>query len=125
MQVMKNSVIRIIVAFVLTIASGFVNPSTDEHAMYGNMGPPEQNWQPREVAGWPAPYLADSPSTSVIHEVGVEDEFRPGPFVATLSFWYLVLLILSNIFLRFQNIVSKLDDLGRLDGTSVDEVHKS
>jgi hypothetical protein len=121
---MKSFVIRILFACTLTIASGLVRPSTDEHAMYGNMGPPEQNWQPREVAGWPAPYLADRPGTSVIHEVGFEDEFRPGPFVATLSFWYLVVLILSNIFLRPQNAVSNFDDHGRMAGTSFDDVPK-
>ncbi len=58
--------------------------------MYGHEGPLEHNWLPREIAGWPAPYLADNPSTSVIHNVGFEDVFRPGPFVATLSFWFLV-----------------------------------
>jgi hypothetical protein len=88
---------RVIAAFVLTIASASINSSTDERAMYGNMGPPEQNWQPREVAGWPAPYLADSPGTSVIHEVGLEDEFRPGSFIATLSFWFVVILMLGAI----------------------------
>jgi hypothetical protein len=118
---MKSFLIRIVVAFALTIASGLVGPSTDEHAMYGNMGPPEQNWQPREVAGWPAPYLADKPGTSVIHQLGVEDEFRPGPFVASLSLWYVMALILSNIFLRPQNTVSKFDCPGRMDDTSFDD----
>lgn len=94
---MLKVLIRIIAAFVLTIASAWINPPTDEYAMYGNMGPFEQNWQPREVAGWPAPYLADSPGTSVIHKVGLEDEFRPGSFIATLSFWFVVILMLGAI----------------------------
>ena len=99
---MLNCLIRIIAAFALTIASAWINPSTDEHAMYGNMGPPEQNWQPREVAGWPAPYLADNPGTSIIHKVGLEDKFRPGSFVATLSFWFVVILMLGAMVRRYR-----------------------
>ncbi len=57
----------------------------------------EENLLPREVAGWPAPYLADDPSTSVIHRVGIEDNFRVGPFVATLSFWLLVSLAVARL----------------------------
>lgn len=54
--------------------------------MYRYEGPLERDWLPREVAGWPAPFLANNPGTSVINDVGVEDVFRSGPFVATLSF---------------------------------------
>ncbi len=79
-----------IFALVITAATIWINPTTDERTMYGHEGPVEQNWLPREVAGWPAPFLADNPNTSVIHNVGPEDNFRPGPFVATLSFWFLV-----------------------------------
>lgn len=103
---MFKVLIRIIAAFVLTIASAWINPPTDEYAMYGNMGPPEQNWQPREVAGWPAPYLADSPGTSVIHKIGLEDAFRPGSFIATLSFWFVVILILGATVRRYRAIGS-------------------
>lgn len=99
---MLNVLIRIIAAFVLTIASAWINPSTDEYVAYGNMGLPEQNWQPREVAGWPAPYLADRPGISVIHQVGFEDELRPGSFMATLSFWFVVILMLCSIVRRYR-----------------------
>lgn len=99
---MLNIFFRVIAAFVLTIASASINPPTDERAMYGNMGPPEQNWQPREVAGWPAPYLADRPGTSVIHKVGLEDEFRLGSFIATLSFWFVVILMLGAMARRYR-----------------------
>lgn len=58
--------------------------------MYGTEGPLRLNLLPREVAGWPAPFLADDPGTSVTHKVGVEDTFRLGPFIATLSFWFLI-----------------------------------
>jgi hypothetical protein len=76
-------------ALAITTATAWVSTTTDERTMYGHEGPVEQNWLPREVAGWPAPFLADDPGTSVIHKVGVEDVFRPGPFIATLSFWFL------------------------------------
>ena len=103
---MLNILIRIIAALLLTIASAWINPPTSEYAMYGNMGPPEQNWQPREVAGWPAPYLADCPGTSVIHQVGLEDEFRPDSFIATLSFWFVAILILDAMARRCREIGS-------------------
>lgn len=87
-----RTVLIVIVAIILTLGSAGVVSRTDERAMYGWEGPVEQNWQARELAGWPAPYLADSPNTSVIHQVGPEDDFRAGPFVATLSFWLLLTL---------------------------------
>jgi hypothetical protein len=86
-----------IAALILTIASAWINPPTDERALYGHEGSTKENLQPREVAGWPAPYLADSPHTSVIHQVGVEDNFRAGPFVASLSFWLLVSLVVARL----------------------------
>lgn len=89
--------IRTIVALALTFASAAVIPVTNEYAVYGNTGLPQQNWQSREVAGWPAPYLADDPGTSVIHQIGLEDELRYGPFIATLSFWFLVTLLLARL----------------------------
>ncbi len=60
---MSGLLAKLLAAFVLTIASSWVTPSTHERAMYGTEGPLEQNWLPREVAGWPAPFLADDPGT--------------------------------------------------------------
>jgi hypothetical protein len=94
----------IVAAFVITAGTAWINPATDERAMYGMEGLPEENWKPRKVAGWPAPYVADSPHTSVLHQIGVEDVFRPGPFVATLSFWYLVSLAAFRVFRRSRPI---------------------
>jgi hypothetical protein len=94
---MPTFLIRMITAFALTLASAWISAPTDENALYGNMGTSQQNWQPRKVAGWPAPYLADDPGTSVIHEIGLEDDFRPGPFVATLSFWFLTTSIIGTM----------------------------
>lgn len=84
-------------ALTLTIASAFVPLSTDERAMYGYEGSLEQNWLPRQLGGWPAPYLADNPNTSVPHKLGPEDHFRPGPFIATYSFWLLVSLAMLTL----------------------------
>lgn len=53
----------------------------------------EQNWLPREVAGWPTPYLSDNPNTAVIHDLGVNDNFRAGSFIATLSFWFIIVSV--------------------------------
>lgn len=75
----------------VSIATACIKPATDEKALYGVEGPIEQIWLPRTVAGWPAPFLADDPRTSVIHKIGVEDTFRLGPFLGTLSFWFLVI----------------------------------
>lgn len=83
---MVRALSSLLLALVISIATAWINPITDERTMYGHEGPLEHNWLPREVAGWPAPFLADDPSTSVIHNIGVEDVFRPSPFVATLSF---------------------------------------
>jgi hypothetical protein len=87
---MRRVIRSFALALAITIGTAWINPTTDERTMYGHEGVMERNWLPREVAGWPAPFLADDPGTSVIHKVGVEDVFRPGPFVATLTFWCLV-----------------------------------
>jgi hypothetical protein len=84
-------------SLVLTAASVWVPTRSDERAMYGHEGPVQQNWLPRKLAGWPAPYLADNPNTSVPNQIGPEDDFRPGPFLGTLSFWLLVSLATSGV----------------------------
>ncbi|KHL25787.1 hypothetical protein PK98_04010 [Croceibacterium mercuriale] len=81
----------IVLALVASLATAWISPATDERAMYGLEGPLEANWRSRKVAGWPAPFLADDPGTSVPHHIGLEDTFRPGPFIATFSFWFLVI----------------------------------
>lgn len=87
----------LLLALAISVATAWINPVTDERAMYGHEGPLEYNWLPREVAGWPAPFLADNPGTSVIHDVGLEDVFRPGPFLATLCFWLLCVLAMRRL----------------------------
>lgn len=91
-EAMTKAILVAAIALLLTCASVVMHPATDERAMYGFEGPLEQNWLPREVAGWPAPFLADSTATSVPHQIGPEDHFRHGPFVADLGFWALVVL---------------------------------
>ena len=94
---MLRVLLSMIFALAITIATAWINPVTDEMAMYGHEGPIGHNWLPREVAGWPAPFLADNPGTSVLHKVGMEDVFRPGSFIATLSFWFLAVLAAGRL----------------------------
>lgn len=95
---MVQRIVMLLFAFAFTLSSAaWINPQTDERAMYGLEGPIEYNWKPREVAGWPAPFLADSPNTSVLHQVGPEDVFRAGPFIASWSFWLVVVLVASRL----------------------------
>lgn len=70
--------------------------------MYGFEGPVEQNLLVRELAGWPAPFLADSPNTSVPHQIGLEDDFRTGPLVASYSFWYLLVQFIDRVLRRLK-----------------------
>jgi len=39
-------------------------------------------YEPLPTAGWPFPFLYDSPGTSVRGQLGVEDDFRPRWFLA-------------------------------------------
>jgi hypothetical protein len=94
---MAKTLWTVLLAFAVSAATVWINPATDEKALYGTEGSVEQNWRPRAVAGWPAPFLADDPGTSVPHQIGVEDTFRLGPFVATLSFWILVVTVIWRL----------------------------
>lgn len=82
----------VLLALIISTATVRVTSVTDETALYVGEGSAGRDRQLRTVAGWPAPFLADDPSTSVIHELGIEDTFRPGPFAATLSFWIVSLM---------------------------------
>ncbi|MDR7103575.1 hypothetical protein [Croceicoccus sp. BE223] len=84
-----------VMALGLTLASLMVRPGTDEIAQYGNMGPPEENYRPRVVAGWPAPFIADRPAVSVPQAPGPEDTFRGGAFLGSFAFWLWVVFALS------------------------------
>ena len=89
-------VVAIVTALGIAGATTAVTTVSSEHAMYGWEGPVEQNWRPRELGGWPAPFLADSPDTSVPHQLGLEDDFRFWGFVATWSFWYVVVAAIGR-----------------------------
>ncbi|RYZ73614.1 MAG: hypothetical protein EOP09_01620 [Proteobacteria bacterium] len=83
-------------ALAISVATISIRPPSDERAIYGTEGSAEQNAPLREVAGWPAPFIADDPGSSVTHRIGLEDNFRFGPFVATWSFWFLALCAVAN-----------------------------
>jgi hypothetical protein len=82
-------VAHLLLALLMTLLSALIQDTTVEVASYGGEGPVSEYLYPRPVAGWPAPFLADNPATSVIQQIGVEDDFRPWSFVADIAFWYL------------------------------------
>lgn len=83
-------------AFLMTLLSLLVQDSDVEVASYGSEGNVADYLYPRPVAGWPAPFLADNPGTSVILQLGVEDNFRLWPFVADVGFWCWVVFLASK-----------------------------
>jgi hypothetical protein len=100
---MLKSIATVSIALAISLATIGIAVPTDERAMYGHEGPLEQNRQPRELGGWPTPFLADNPHTSVPHQLGVEDNFRLGSFVGTLSFWILVVQAISGLARRWRS----------------------
>ena len=52
---MLRSILSLLLALAITIATAWINPPTDERTMYGHEGPAEQNWLPRDVASLPGP----------------------------------------------------------------------
>lgn len=97
-----RAIATVSIAILLSLGSLQLHSSTSEQAQYGDVGSAARNWQPRLVAGWPAPFVADTPTISVPRQIGLEDEFRSGAFVGTLSFWLLVtiMVIVAFRFLR-------------------------
>lgn len=96
----KRGAMVIGAALALTLASAKFVTTGDEIAQYGGEGTVSEMFAKRELGGWPAPYLADSTATSVQHKIGLEDDFRPGPFVATLAFWFLIVFGISRLLRR-------------------------
>ena len=82
-------------ALVLTLATTAVQYEHGEYALYGNMS--LDQYEPREVAGWPAPFLADRVGVSVSHDVHLlDDPIRGGALLASWSFWFLVVLAIGK-----------------------------
>jgi hypothetical protein len=53
--------------------------------------------KPKLNGGWPAPYLFDREGVSVEWHLGFfEDDFRPWPYVADVSFYVLVLMSVGS-----------------------------
>lgn len=94
---MGRHFVLVLAALLLTIASAKIQRSDQEVAVYGNMGTLNDMVKPRLTGGWPAAWIADSPDTSVLNQIGIEDDIRPGAFVANLAFWYLALMSLSAL----------------------------
>lgn len=59
--------------------------------------------KPKLNGGWPAPFLFDKPGISVEGKLGlVEDDFRPWPFVANVSFYLVILYALERSWIRIR-----------------------
>ena len=84
-------------AIALATASVVVQRSDTEVAAYGSEGSIEEQVRPRIVGGWPAPFLADSPATSVPCKLGMEDDLRLGALIADIALWYLLLEIVARL----------------------------
>ena len=91
-------------AFALTIATSRIERLGPDQAVYCALGKSvdgHQIWCPEPVlnAGWPAPYLYDTPGISVERKLHfMEDSLRTGPFLADSAFFALLLIGLSRIF---------------------------
>ena len=60
--------------------------------------------KPKLNGGWPAPYLFDREGVSVEWQLGFfEDDFRTWPFVADVSFYLLLLVIVESATRRLRN----------------------
>ena len=60
--------------------------------------------KPKLNGGWPAPYLFDREGVSVEWQLGFfEDDFRTWPFVADVSFYLLLFLIVEYATRRLRN----------------------
>lgn len=94
---LRSAASAVVLAFLLSMCSLQIRSTTSEYAEYGNVGSPAENWRPRLVAGWPAPFVADVPAISVPRQIGAEDEFRFGAFLGTFSFWLLVTLFFGSL----------------------------
>lgn len=105
MRALRAALISI-AAFVLTIATAWIERVGPEQAVYCALGKSSDGheiWCPEPVlnGGWPAPYLYDNPGISVERQLGFfEDSFRSGPFFANLGFFALFLTLLNGVFAR-------------------------
>ena len=92
---------RAMLAFILTLATTAFQYEHGEYALYGNLS--LEQYEPREVAGWPAPFLADRVGVSVPHSVSlVDDPVRGGALLASWSFWMLVVMAAVSLIGRLR-----------------------
>ncbi len=91
-------------ALTLAIASSWIERYGPDQAVYcalGKSADGHEIWCPEPVlnAGWPAPFLYDTPGISVERQLSfMEDSFRSGPFLADSAFFALLLMAFSSLF---------------------------
>lgn len=90
----------LVLAFCLTAASAFYQrPSGEIVQVATECGSPAACFASPLAGGFPLVYIVDSPSTSVLNQLGPEDDFRVLPFAFDL--WiYWILIFLSRTVLR-------------------------
>ena len=96
------------VAVVLALGSGSLQRRGPDQGVYCAIG--KVNGvdvycpKPKLNGGWPAPYLFDREGVSVEWQLGFfEDDFRTWPFVADVSFYLLLLVIVESATRRLRN----------------------
>ena len=100
-------------AIVLTIATSRIERLGPDQAVYcalGKSADGHQIWCPEPVlnAGWPAPYLYDTPGISVERQLHfVEDSLRTGPFLADSAFFALLLIGFYRIFSKLSKALRR------------------
>jgi hypothetical protein len=111
--VLSRTIVRglwpFLAANAITVASVNVQGTDDEQASYGNMCGPMSDQdcnEPLLKAGFPFAYLADSPATSVHHQLGIEDDFRPLSYAADVGF-YMALIVVVIALARLQRTPRK------------------
>ena len=88
----------LLLCVVLALGSCAIQRHGPDHAIYCALGKSRDGFDiycPKPVlnGGWPAPFAFDRPGISVEGTISFpEDDFRWWPFIADLSFYFLVLL---------------------------------
>lgn len=92
----------VIIAAVLAFASSMIERYGPDHGVYCALGKINgiEVYCPKLKlnGGWPAPFMYDQPGVSVEGQLFIaEDDFRGGPYIANISFYFLILLGLDTV----------------------------
>jgi len=88
--------VALVVAIILALVSVKIERLGPEQASYGNLCGPEQNeqcYQPVLKGGFPFAYMVDDPATSVLRQLGPEDDLLMGPLLVDICLYFALLLL--------------------------------